>query len=94
MVVPKFDANESVELLLKLAGQTDSSNGETAAARELAKYVGGLAIAIDILAKQILIWKGKIRDFLVTFQKHRDKLLKQPKLGYQNQYYDKDISTI
>ena len=92
--VLKFSVDESVELMLKLVGKSDINDEETAAARELADRVGGLAIAIDILAQQILMRKRKISDFLATYNEHRMKMLSRPKRGARDPYYDKDVNTI
>lgn len=92
--VTRFDSNESVELMLKLMGKVEAGAEETEAARELAKRTGGLAIALDILAKQVFMRKMMLTDFLKKYNEHRKKLLVRPKRGAKDPYYSEDVSTI
>jgi hypothetical protein len=80
--------------MLRLLGKHEHNDEETTAARELANRVGGLAIAIDILSRQIYMHKRTINQFREMYDENRKKLLLHPKRGAKNLYYDKDASSI
>ena len=92
--IPKFSVDESVALMLQQLGKTDCSEEETAAARALAVCVGGLAIAVDILSKQIYMHKRTIAQFRTMYDEYRNRLLRRPTRGAKDPYYDKDVSSI
>ncbi|KAI9671547.1 MAG: hypothetical protein M1817_003599 [Caeruleum heppii] len=94
--VPTFTGQESGELMLKILNRTDAGLDEVLAARELSAKLGGLALAIDIIAKQIKVRKRfkSVREFLPYYDEHRRMLQKRPKRGIFDPYYAKDIDTV
>ena len=94
--VPIFTNEESVELILKIVSKKDPVEDEIAAARELSGKLGGLALAIDIVAKQIKTRKRFriIREFLPYYDQHRTSLYKQPRIAIFDPYYTKGIDTV
>ena len=94
--VPTFTTAESGELIMNIMNRKISTEDEVLAAHELSKKLGGLALAIDIVAKQIKTRKRfkTIRDFLPYYDQHRRTLHKRPKIGIFDPYYSKDIDTV
>ncbi|KAL7918377.1 P-loop containing nucleoside triphosphate hydrolase protein [Trichoderma austrokoningii] len=51
--IPPFTLSESTEMILRITEQSEASETEIQAAREVSGELGGLALAIDITAKHI-----------------------------------------
>ena len=81
---------------MSIMNRNASTEDEVLAATELSEKLGGLALAIDIVAKQIQTRKRfkTIRDFLPYYDQHHRVLHKRPKTGIFDPYYSKDIDTI
>ncbi|KAL9009768.1 MAG: hypothetical protein Q9173_005235 [Seirophora scorigena] len=64
--IPAFTTNESGELIMNIMSKENASKDGHLAAHELSEKLGGLALAIDIVAKQIKIRRRfrTIRDCL------------------------------
>lgn len=93
--VPTFTAEEGSNLLFKVIGHASPpSSRERECSLELAERLGGLALALDIMGKQIRTRKKTIEEFLDFYNEHRRLLNKQPKRGIRNQYYWKDLDTV
>ena len=94
--VPTFTTAEGGELIMTIMNRNISTEDEVSAANELSEKLGGLALAIDIVAKQIEISKRfkTIRDFLPYYDQHRRTLHEQPKIEKFDPYYSKDIGSV
>ncbi|KAL8647404.1 MAG: hypothetical protein Q9210_005582 [Variospora velana] len=64
--IPAFTIDKSGELIINIMNRKNASEDENLAAHELSEKLGGLALAIDIVTKQIKTRKRfkTIRDFL------------------------------
>lgn len=94
--IPAFTTDESGELIMNIMNRKNASEDESLAAQELSEKLGGLALAIDVVAKQIKIRRRfeTIRDFLPYYEQHYRTLHKRPKIGIFDPYYSKDIDTL
>ena len=81
---------------MNIINRKASTEDEVMAAHELSEKLGGLALAIDIVTKQIKTPKRfkTIRDFLPYYDQNHRTLHKRPKTGIVDPYYSKDIDTI
>ena len=94
--VPTFTTAESCELIMNITNREISTEDEILAARELSDKLGGLALAIDIIAKQIKTSERfkTIRDFLPYYDQHHRALHQRPEIGLLDPYYSKDIDNV
>jgi len=93
--VGTFNASEGAEMLLKVLGRVSHSEKEFEYSLELSKHLGGLALAIDIIGKQIRVRKKTLEQFLPFYYEHRRLLNKIPKRArIKNEYYSKDLDTV
>ncbi|KAJ5959309.1 Tetratricopeptide-like helical [Penicillium vulpinum] len=67
---------------------------EIEAAQELSSMLGGLALAIDITAKQIFVKKKTMRQFLPYFKKNKQSLRVPPRYASRNPYYNENLVTV
>ena len=82
------------ELLLRLAGKRNADDGDIAAAEELSEMLGGLALAIDITARQIFVKKKSMKQFLPYFVKNKQSLRMPPRYAARNPYYNDTLVTV
>jgi hypothetical protein len=92
--IPTFTTQEGSQLLLKIIGQDDPSEDEKKCALELSERLGGLALAIDIIGRQIKVPKKSLAQFLPFYDENRVLLKRQPPRGITNQYYSMDLDTV
>ena len=92
--IPSFNKQEGGELLLKLAGKRKVDDGDVAAAEELSDMLGGLALAIDIAARQIFVKKKTMKQFLPYFIKNKQSLRTPPRYAARNPYYNDTLVTV
>ena len=94
--VPTFSKDEGSKLVLNIVNRKNADEDEDLAAHELSEKLGGLALAIDIVAEQINTPKRfkTIREFLPYYDQHYRDLHKRPKIGVFDPYYSKDIHTV
>lgn len=91
--VTKFTPGESSELILRTLNMGDPSEEEVNASTCLAQKLGGLALALDIAAKQMIAHKKPLQEFLPYYDQHQRTALKQTK-RINNPHYDKDLATM
>ncbi|CAK7241120.1 MAG: hypothetical protein STHCBS139747_002578 [Sporothrix thermara] len=92
--VPCFTEQQGGQLLLRLADKTEKKTAEdVAVAEELSLMLGGLALAIDILARQIIVKKMTMPEFFKYFLRNKPKLLKPPS-HMKNIYYKETLETV
>lgn len=92
--IPSFTAKEGGELLLRLSGKRNTDDVDVAAAEELSGLLGGLALAIDIIARQIFVKKKSMRQFLPYFVKNKQSLRMPPRYAARNPYYNETLITV
>ena len=92
--IPSFTKQEGGELLLRLASKRKVDDGDIAAAEQLSGMLGGLALAIDITARQIFVKKKSMRQFLPYFVKNKQSLRIPPRYAARNPYYSDTLVTV
>jgi hypothetical protein len=92
--IPPFTKKEGGELLLRLAKKHSVDVGDIAAAEELSEMLGGLALAIDITARQIFVKKKSMQQFLPYFIKNKQALREPPRYAARNPYYNLTLVTV
>jgi len=92
--IPPFTRKEGGELLLTLANKRNSGADDIAAAAELSEMLGGLALAIDITARQIFVKKKSMQKFLPYFIKNKQSLRMPPRYAARNPYYNQSLVTV
>lgn len=92
--VPTFNVDEGSELFLRFLAKTSPTENDIAVARELSNRLGGLALGLELMAKQARVRKKPLDQFLNFYDEHRKSLEKTPKRGIHNPYYGKDLETV
>ncbi|KAH7333400.1 hypothetical protein BKA65DRAFT_527558 [Rhexocercosporidium sp. MPI-PUGE-AT-0058] len=86
--------HEAGELLLRLAGRSTVDAAERNSAEQIAVLLGGLPLGIDIIARQILVKKKSMQEFLPYFQSNKPSLRVPPRYTPGNPYYTKKLVTV
>jgi hypothetical protein len=92
--VPTFTILEGRDFLLKMVAQRATTPADLDIAKQLSDRLGGLALALEIIGKQIKARKTTVEYFLPFYNRNRQAMNKEPKRGAKNPYYDKDIETV
>lgn len=92
--IPTFTKAEGSAFILKVAGQRATTDGDVKSAVELSERLGGLALALELIGKQIKARKKTVEQFLPYYNKNRRSLNRQPRIGIKNPYYKKDLETV
>lgn len=92
--VQPFGDHEAGELLLRLAGRSTVDTAEQNSAEQIAGLLGGLPLGIDIIARQILVKKKSMQEFLPYFQNNKPSLRVPPRYAPGNPYYTKNLVTV
>jgi hypothetical protein len=93
--IESFQGKESGQLLLKLAKKRNPNEAEIEAAEELAGLLGGLALALDVTARQILEKKKTVRRFLDYYKdKENHPALRRPPIRIRNLAYPRNLDTL
>lgn len=92
--VPTFTILEGRDFLLKMVAQRATTPADLDIAKQLSDRLGGLALALEIIGKQIKARKTTVENFLPFYIRNRQAMNKEPKRGPKNPYYDKDIETV
>ncbi|PVH69154.1 hypothetical protein DL98DRAFT_439632 [Cadophora sp. DSE1049] len=92
--VQPFGDHEAGELLLRLAGRSTVDAAERNSAEQIAGLLGGLPLGIDIIARQILVKKKSMQEFLPHFQNNKPSLRVPPRYAPGNPYYTKNLVTV
>ncbi|KAL1894158.1 hypothetical protein Sste5346_005944 [Sporothrix stenoceras] len=84
------------QLLLRLARKdvATTTPKDIEVAEELSEMLGGLALALDITARQILVKKKTMAQFLPYFIKNKQNLRKPPRHAPNNPYYNETLVTV
>jgi hypothetical protein len=92
--IPTFTTLEGSDFLLKMVAQRATTSADLDIAKQLSKRLGGLALALEIIGKQIKARKTTLEHFSPFYNRNRQAMNKEPKRGPKNPYYDKDIETV
>ena len=92
--VPTFTIEEGSDFLLKSVGQRITTDADIEIAKQFSDRLGGLALALEIIGKQIKTRKATMENFLPFYNRNRRTMNKEPKRGPKNPYYNKDIETV
>jgi len=96
--VPAFTVTETTEMIHKILKRSTLGNGgqlEDATDR-LSSKLGGLPLAIDIVAKQIKLSRRfkSVAEYLSYFEDNQDSALKRPKRGGADPWYPRDMHNL
>lgn len=89
-----FSKYEGSQMILNILGKDEPSEKEIGLSQELCSRLGGLALALDLMAKQMQVRKKPLELFLPYYEAHRRTLDKRNKHGIHDPYYDKDLDTV
>ncbi|KAK4446016.1 P-loop containing nucleoside triphosphate hydrolase protein [Podospora aff. communis PSN243] len=99
--VPAFNVSESTEMIHKILRRSTRAIGhgdnlEQDATNRLASKLGGLPLAIDIVAKQIkLSHRFKtVAEYLPYYEENQESALKRPKRGAADPWYNRDLHNL
>lgn len=92
--VPTFTIEEGSDFLLNNVGQRATTDADLDIAKQLSNQLGGLALALEIIGKQIKARRTTVEKFLPFYNRNRQVMNKKLKRGPKNPYYDKDIETV
>ncbi len=94
--IPVFSIDESTTLILQILNKSDTSADEIEATYKLSEQLGGLPLAIDIIAKNIKSF-GRFRsvtEFLPYYEQNRRALYKRPRRDIRDITYSKDPEAV
>lgn len=76
--IPPFTVTESADMILHILNKKDVSEQDTQAISEISKRLGGLALAIDVVAKNIKFSHRfkSISEFLPYLERNQQSVLK------------------
>ena len=95
--VPAFTVPETTEMIHKILSKRSApeSGGqlEEDATNQLSFRLGGLPLAIDIIAKQIKPSRGfkSVADYLTYYEENQELALKRQKRGDEDLWYSRDL---
>lgn len=94
--VTKFSIDESTALIFQILNRPAANTEEIQAADALAEQLGGLALAIDIITKNIKTSRrfNSIAEFLPFYEQNRRALGKRHRRGIRDITYSKDLDTV
>ncbi|KAH6623777.1 P-loop containing nucleoside triphosphate hydrolase protein [Chaetomium tenue] len=89
--VPAFTVAESTELIFRILRNRSPEADEVAATNLLSAKLGGLALAVDIIARQIKVSRHfkSVADYLPHFDQNQNRALNQPRRGNGDFWYSK-----
>lgn len=74
MALTEFSAEQGASILQQIVGRSTYSNAEKTAAEDLSKELGGLPLALVIMAAQVKRRRKSFKDFLELYQNHAIEL--------------------
>jgi hypothetical protein len=87
--VSTFKKEEGSDFMLKIVDQKVAADADVKSALIFSDQLGGLALALELIGKQIKIRKKTIEQFLPFYNENRQSLNKQSKRRIKNPYYEK-----
>ncbi|KAI1171207.1 P-loop containing nucleoside triphosphate hydrolase protein [Nemania sp. FL0916] len=96
MEVAALSTQESTSLIFQILDREAVNSEEAQAAASLAEQLGGIALAIDIMARYIKISRrfGTVGEFLPYYEANRRALRKTRRRGIRGVAYFKDLDTV
>lgn len=91
--IPNFNKEEASEFLLNAVRRSNYSSDELESAQHLGQDLGGLALALNMMATQIRLKKMRIQQFLITYHKNVERLHGMLPGGSSNIYYKHSLTT-
>ena len=93
--VPPFTVAASTELILQILGNKSAAPDEVEAANRLSAKLGGLALAVDVIARKIKISRQfrSVTEYLPHFEQNENQALKRPKRG-NGDWYSKSFDEL
>lgn len=94
--IPTFSTSESTALILQILNKSAVGPEETEATNRLSEQLGGLALAIDIIAKNIKTLRRfkSVVNSLPHYEQNRRTIHKRPRRGIRDITYSKDLRTV
>ena len=94
--VPAFTLDQSTELILQILSNKSAGPDEVAAANRLSARLGGLALAVDIIAQQIKVSRhfSSVAEYLPYFEQNESWALKRPRRGNGDLWYSKNLDKL
>ena len=86
-----FQGDEGASLLTVMIGRENYSDAEKNAARKLSTRLGGLALALAVMASQIRLRRKSIAEFLSLYERHPRQLNKERR-GIES-YYELSLAS-
>ena len=90
MEIETFHGEEGAAILMSLVGRSTYDEKEKTAAHKLAAKLGGLALALAVMASQIRLRRKTMVDFLTLYEKHAVQLHKERR-GIES-YYEHSLA--
>ncbi|KAK7990146.1 hypothetical protein PG989_010461 [Apiospora arundinis] len=92
--VTEFENEEGANFLLHMATNRRKVGDELDSARKVAKYLGGLPLAINQMAALINARNYSIEAFSLMYEKHDQRLHSQKKNGFKYMGYNHALDTV
>lgn len=89
-----FNNREGAEALLKIAGRPVTHGDDLAAAEKISEALGGLAIGIDITARNLHSSKISTVRFLKQFESRQSLRFRPPRYGLKSNYFAKTLEDV
>jgi hypothetical protein len=93
---PTFTVAESTELILRILNRKAAAADEVEPTNRLSTKLGGLALAVDIIAKQVKISRRfrSVAAYLPHFEENQRSALKRPRRGHGDNWSPKDLDNL
>jgi NB-ARC domain len=91
--IPVFSKNEGSEFIIQMLAR-DVTLEERESSLELSEKLGGLPLALDMMAKQVRARRKTVTQFLPYYERNRKLLYKNTRRGIASPYYSKDLETV
>ena len=94
IAVPPFNSDDGGHLLLRELGLSQYTIHDLQLAEEFSKTLGGHALAIDLMARNMRARKKNLEQFIHSYRENPRTLHKNLKRGIRNIYYEKDLASM
>ncbi|OKO93437.1 hypothetical protein PENSUB_12500 [Penicillium subrubescens] len=88
--VPAFTNEEGAELMLKLLDRGTYSDADRSSSVELADLLGGHALTLDVMARNIVARKKQLPEFVRVYKEKPRSLHMKPRKKIVNRYYKRE----
>lgn len=94
IAIPPFSSDDGGRLLLQELGLDQYTTRDLQLAVEFSNTLGGHALAIDLMARNMRARKKTLEQFIHSYEENPRKLHKNPRRGIRNIYYEKDLASM